>query len=391
MTLGGVVCASLLLALSVNGYSFYSSIEAVLLNDRTQLCIGDCYERNGQHLCASTWSGSEDRCVSIFNKTKHFRTETNNKCISNCANFENYGHEWCAVSRSKWGRCSRRLALVATRTHATQNKFKTCADNCEKKGGTSYTWCRVHDGNWEYCSPDDMTHSFDYPTYSGSQCVTRCQLYKENNGDPYCYNSDNTWEQCFLNPTYVEELGRIAINLERHCPMYQYESQNNLQLCKKRRFRRELYNATTRIKRAPDDETENELYFNCDADVGVVALLHRSNNPTVTLRTFDATNPITMDTNPILSYTVLPTISYFSDPPIDVDLPLVLDALLTHYTLAPAGVRDAFTTRVNNNYNGVDRNLQSSNYDERGHILASRLGGPMETFNIFPQPWRANR
>lgn len=118
---------------------------------------------------------------------------------------------------------------------------------------------------------------------------------------------------------------------------------------------------------------------------------HRANNPTVVLRHADPKNMITADRNPILSYTLLLTTSYFADDTNPLDLPLVVRALITNNTLPPRGQRDAFTNRVDANYNGMDRNLQHVNYDERSHILGSRLGGPMETFNVFPQSWRMNR
>lgn len=146
----------------------------------------------------------------------------------------------------------------------------------------------------------------------------------------------------------------------------------------------DAYNTNHVWKRAADDHSKNELYFECDSTYDTVMRRHPGRNPTAVVRQPIPTNMITTNPNPILSYATFQTFSYHGNK--RVDLPLAVDALITMHTLL--AVRGAFTSDVHNNYDRMGRLLS---YDERGHILASRLGGPMETYNVFPQSWLMNR
>ncbi|CCU56482.1 unknown similar to AMEV109 [Mythimna separata entomopoxvirus 'L'] len=73
-----------------------------------------------------------------------------------------------------------------------------------------------------------------------------------------------------------------------------------------------------------------------------------------------------------------------------LNIPLVIRALITSNTLLNPGDRKDFTTEIHNYFEKMGP-LYGSNRDERGHILASQLGGPMESYNIFPQSWIFNR
>lgn len=371
-------------------WTFLSTYESFATDDYstpyTHRCIGNCVQRWGTNMCTMTWTGDQTTCIqkqTEETRTLRYRTQYNKACKSSCDDFGGYGYQWCALSDTDWGKCSRNIALKANRTHESSNQYTTCVDECAKRD-YKYYWCNVANNKWDYCDPDAITHTFDYPTEDGSVCASRCKLYNSDE-QPFCYTVEGNWERCFLNPTYDDILNEISINLHEQCPFGEYD-QNMTGYT--------IYGLLPSHhprKRAADDANENELYFDCDADVQFVANRHRANNPTVTIRYMDPQDIITRDRNPILSYTVLPTLTYFSGQIPRIDLPLVVEALITTHTLAPIGERDRFPNRVDRNYNGMDRNLYHLNYDERGHILASRLGGPMETFNVFPQPWETNR
>ncbi|KAI5638806.1 DNA/RNA non-specific endonuclease domain-containing protein [Phthorimaea operculella] len=124
-----------------------------------------------------------------------------------------------------------------------------------------------------------------------------------------------------------------------------------------------------------------DLFFERDQKLDNILQRQATEATKTTLRR-EVPKIIIADPNPIMSYTMYDKLG-------NVKLPLNIEALITTHTLSKT--YNAFDSDANNNYAQMDRNSNTPNQDERGHILASRLGGPGKEYNLFPQPWKANR
>lgn len=125
---------------------------------------------------------------------------------------------------------------------------------------------------------------------------------------------------------------------------------------------------------------DNRVYnfLRQDINVGDIASFYENKYPPTVLRNLDP-SIVTRATNPILSYSMLTEGT--------AQLPLVVQSLLTKYTLRDKERKDNFS-RVDYNYVQMQR-IQA--LDERGHIVASRFHGPTEIYNIIPQLRQQNR
>lgn len=344
------------LFLLINGYSYLSTIEAYLTSQSDKLCVGDCLDHNGQMTCIYDWGGDEAKCKATKNDTKRYHTINNKICYSNCGNFDS-NYSWCVIQTKSggvnWDYCTRHIARKAKWTYATNNKYVTCDNVCAKHDGTSYFWCKTIT-KWEECDPDNVVLLIDYKTEDGTECATPCALYK---GSPCCYDHSKSWKKCYLNPDPSSEISKISHNLKNALQTGEYK-QNGYKVCK------------LRYKRY--------LTFTSPVDVEAVARYYEDNFPTVPVRHLGP-QIITNDQNPVLSFTVLPVINSFGSN--QINLPLSIRAVITNHTIRPPGTRERFTAEINEHF----QNMNPVANDERGHIIASRLGGPTEAYNIFPQ------
>lgn len=351
--------------LNINCDYYLSTIEAYANYDNS-LCLSDCLLKNNEYSCVYTWHGSQQKCHNVSSTTKKYKTISNVICDSNCGNFQHEYYQWCVTgnNNNNWDYCNRVIATKGVEVFITDNKYVTCVDKCEKRG-EDYYWCHTLKNNWEYCYPNKKKILFDYRTDDNKTCHTPCETLANNRA--YCYDEDKSWKSCYLNPEYKQELDRIHHLL--HYNLYPgFYNENGYKLCN--RLNRRAVN------------------FEKDANIESIALIYEANNPTVTLRTSDPSNIITEDTNPVLSYTVMPTDSVGDD---QLNIPLVIRARITSYTLLNPGERKDFTPDIHKYFQRMGPLSGSSHRDERGHILASQLGGPMEAYNIFPQSWVFNR
>uniref|UniRef100_A0A2A4JJ81 Type VII secretion system protein EssD-like domain-containing protein n=1 Tax=Heliothis virescens TaxID=7102 RepID=A0A2A4JJ81_HELVI len=352
---------------TVKSWTFKSSFEAYTINmHHPGICLGNCI----QDRCTYDWQAHETPCRGTSIPTLKYRTIDNELCTSNCGNFNDESYQWCAISTNDWGYCSRLIAKTATESYRTHDDYVSCSDECATRG-YSYYWCHTIVDKWQRCYPEQKILVFNYRTKDNEECKTPCEIYKENDL-PYCYDSSGTWQQCFLNPAYQSTINEIDENLRRYC--------------KPGGFFEEGY----RLCHLKTKRTITEFDLTCTLDVDAVASRHEDNNPTVSVRPWSSLHPITNDADPIYSYTVFPFTRAFGEN--QINLPLVVRAVITTNTLLPVGARrPGFTSEVTRYYRDMDIITGTSNNDERGHIIASRLGGPMETYNIFPQSWRHNR
>lgn len=352
----------------INCYSYLSTYEAFYnTNDGHGICLGNCKEDGGLKKCVYDWSAHEIACKETSTVTKRYRTINNVLCYSNCDYF-NYPYQWCVtnITKIEWDYCNRNIATKGTPTYRTNDKYISCTDSCWKRS-SYYDWCHTL-SSWHYCDPDKKILLFDYRTEDDTICATPCELYTDNIA--YCYDKNEKWKKCYLNPEYEGTLNLYNNNIESNCRPGDY-TLNGYVNCKKNKHKR--YSQFTQ----------------CNLNVENIARDYERNNPTVTVRAIDPDNIISLDNNPVLSYTVFPIHSYFGND--QVNLPLVIRAIITTHTLRNAGERENFRAEINRHFNNMGPILNHVNYDERGHIIGSRLGGPTETYNIFPQSWNHNR
>lgn len=341
----------------IKGDPYLSTFEGYLIGTEGRLCLNDCRLKEREMKCVYDLSSNESDCSPTTNPTKRYRTLNNNKCHSNCGNFgKNY--TWCVFKdpsgNYNWDYCTRHIALNAKRTFSTDSKF-VCMTNFVIIYDDMIL-CHSNIG-LEEVNPDGDLLFINYKTEDGTDCVTPCVL---NGSQPRCYDHTDDWKKCYLNPDPADELIRISINLKNsiHAGVY---SENGYQLCK-------------------DMNTRD--VFNNSINVETVAKYYEDNFPTVLLK--KATPEIiTNNTNPVLSFTVIPVVSHFEKN--QINLPVVVRALITNYTLRPA--RKRFNSNIDKHY----RNMNPIANDERGQVIPPRLGGPMEKYNIFPQYIRHNR
>nr|XP_049707928.1 uncharacterized protein LOC126056969 isoform X2 [Helicoverpa armigera] len=353
--------------ITVKSWTFKSSFEAYTTNMHNPgICLGNCI----QNKCTYDWHAHETECRGTSIPTMKYRTLDKKLCTSNCGNFDGESYQWCAIGTNDWGFCSRLIARTATESYRTYNDYVSCSDACATRG-YSYYWCHAVVDKWQKCYPEKKILLINYRTKDYKECKTPCEIYKTSDL-PYCYDSSGTWQQCFLNPAYQNTLDEIDQNLRRSCKPGGF-FEEGYRLCH------------LKTKRAI-----TELDLTCTLDVEAVASRHEENNPTVSVRQWSSLSPITADADPIYSYTVFPVPRPFGED--QLNLPLVVRAVITTNTLLPVGAgRQRFTSEVTRYYRDMEIITGTSNNDERGHIVASRLGGPMETYNIFPQSWRHNR
>ncbi|CCU55699.1 unknown similar to AMEV109 [Choristoneura biennis entomopoxvirus] len=353
----------------INCYSYLSTIEANLLYNDKLLCMGDCRDVYGQKKCIYDWHAHELECKSLYIQTKKYKTIDNIVCTSNCGNFDEEPYEWCATKIGdiiSWGKCNRKIATKGVQTYRTYNKYITCTDICKNRNDNYGYWCHTLNNNWDYCYPDKKVILFNFIRNDNKICATPCELYTDNKA--YCYDKDENWDKCFLNPEYKNNLNVYNMNIKHKCRPGNYIS-NGYRYC--RNFIQ-----------------KRDLFFNaCSLDVEQIGIM-KIINPTVIVRNIDP-DIISLDDNPIHSYTVLPTYSYFGND--QLNLPLTIRAIITMHTLRNPGERESFPAEIDHHFNNMNPNLNHVNYDERGHIIGSRLGGPTETYNIIPQSWVHNR
>ncbi|CCU56047.1 unknown similar to AMEV109 [Choristoneura rosaceana entomopoxvirus 'L'] len=351
----------------INCYSYLSTFEAYIKNSN-EICLGDCRDVYGQKKCIYDWNAHETECKPLYIQTKKYKTIDNKVCTSNCGNFNNEPYQWCVVDNNgNWDYCTRLLATKGITTYRTRNKYITCTDECiDRKDNYGY-WCHTLNGNWDYCYPNKKVLLFNYRRKDNTICATPCELYSNNVA--YCYDKNENWNRCFLNPEYKNNLNVYHTNIKLRCRPGDYTS-NGYKLCKK--------------------INKRDLSFtSCPLNVEEIARDYENNNPVTYVRDIDPNNIITTDVNPVISFAVLPTYSYFGND--QLNLPLVVRAIITTYTLRNPGERESFPAEIDHHFNNMNPNLNHVNYDERGHIIGSRLGGPTETYNIFPQSWIHNR
>ncbi|PZC79941.1 hypothetical protein B5X24_HaOG215623 [Helicoverpa armigera] len=373
----GVLCSS----------DYHSYHEA--LTDDNKRCVGECQQGQCVSYCAINCVQGEVRtkpCHPTSNKTKVYTSLDNHACRSNCDKFGT-ANEWCITGDDeiKWEFCSRAVALKGRLRYTTRDDFLTCYDECGKHGFETYDdWCHTVK-IWKYCNEREKNEKIfvpEYPTQSGNTCVTPCMFYLSKTAT-FCYDNAGLWTRCYLNPQYEPALHSLTSQLRSNCiNKFGTYTSNGYEACS---------NYLSRAKRD----------VSCDLDVSTIAERHRADNPSDIVRVIDPREPIVRDTNPILSYTMMPRRVSFGDRNnvANIDLPLVLEARLTQYTLLPEGSkREEFHSYLNNHYwhMSPDRRLRNvnninNNYDEVGYLLGSVLGGPMEIFNIFPQTWRLNK
>ncbi|CCU56352.1 unknown similar to AMEV109 [Mythimna separata entomopoxvirus 'L'] len=346
---------------SIKCTDYYSStIEAYMYRDNS-LCMGECLLNNNEYSCVYNWNGYKQKCHNSSSITKKYKTIDNEICNSNCGNFDDEYYEWCITVYNNWNYCNRLISTSGIETYRTYNKYINCFNRCGK-WGERYYWCYTFKNEWEYCYPDKKIILFDYVTDDAEICSTPCEIYSHNKA--YCYDKNKNWKSCYLNPEYKQELDRIHHLLQNNLYFGSY-SENGYKLC----------NYLDR----------RAVNFDKDVNIESIATLYETNNPKVTLRILDRDNIITDNNNPILSYTVMPIPNNSGDD--QLNIPLVIRACITSYTLLNRGERKVFNSEIHDYFqrmNNLDR-------DERGHILASQLGGPMEAYNIIPQAWTFNR
>ncbi|CCU56343.1 unknown similar to AMEV109 [Mythimna separata entomopoxvirus 'L'] len=352
--------------LFTNSYSYLSTFEAYIIGGNN-LCMGNCLPTSiGEKRCVNSYNGHELECKTTSIVTKKYRTITNVPCFSNCGYFEGELYQWCMIRNGdSWDYCNRLIATKGVISYRTNNKYISCTDECGKHG-ENYNWCNTIKKNWDYCDPEKKIILFNFRTENNKICVSPCEIYTD--GKAYCYDDDFEWKKCYLNPEYKTSLNIINSNTKNNNKPGEY-TKNGYKIC------------DTKVKR--------DLSFTLSSlNVESIAREYEDNNPTVIVRDLDPANIITDDRDPTLSYTVLPTYSYFGND--QINLPLVVRAIITNSTLRNAGERETFNSEIHRHFNNMNPNLNHVNYDERGHIIGSRLGGPTETYNIFPQSWRHN-
>lgn len=368
--------------------SYMSSFEAYATAGRG-LCLGDCLSVNGHanlSKCVIDYKGNTISCIPTTVPTKHYRTINNEECYSNCGFFDDESYQWCVVKKnygSTWDYCNRQLALVATETWLTDNKYMTCGyTTCGKHVYYTYNWCGTIGTYWEYCDPIRKALLIHYKTSDSTECASPCE--KKSDDVAYCYDINYDWVQCYLNPQFNIQLNNIHVVMSEHFGAGGIYTLDGYVQCggKLRRVRQTGNYSLPRIGRGTLDDTYHYSVQN-------VARFYRDNNPTVTVRQTNNNLQITNDTNPILSYTVLPIPNYINQD--QINLPLVVHALITSHTLNDHTPPTTFNNEINRYMAHMDFSYNHINFDDVAFILGFRLGGPVEKFNLFPQTWKYNR
>ncbi|XP_073952745.1 uncharacterized protein [Choristoneura fumiferana] len=325
-------------------------------------CFGDCI--NNQ--CVYDWAGHTDTCHESPVVAPVYKTIKNKDCYSNCGRYNYEPFNWCATledSSIKWEKCTRYEANTATRQIQTNNYLYTCKDDCAKRG-SSYHWCNTYN-SWEKCDPENWILVFNYPTEKFNDvCATPCVLYS---GERKCYDLKEKWVSCYLNPDKSLILFQFGQNIFKAIKYYGELSESSYEVCSDSSF-------GSKRKRAINSQWP---FITSVRDL--VAELE-SGFPTIFLH----------DGGAVQSYTVLPIPNPGMD---DTIIPLAIRAVITQAHLRPPGTRGNIPSAVTRNIARMNPyvNRLDGNNDERGHLLASAIGGAMEPYNFIPQPMSFNR
>ncbi|AAG02815.1 hypothetical protein AMV109 [Betaentomopoxvirus amoorei] len=342
-------------------YNYLSLIDEKSINDQ-ELCISDYKIILNKKKCIHDYNDNKIECRLFYKEIKKYKTINNEDCISNCGNFENTAYQWCVTKSFNWDYCNKNISKTGILSYRTYNKYIACSDKCDNRGD-KYYWCNTIGNNWAYCYPNKKIIIFNYRNEKNNVCASPCEIYSKNVA--YCYDKNKNWEKCYLNPEYKNTLNDYNNKFISQCKIGKYTSDGYKQ-CKK-----------------------NLSFMSCPLNVESVAKHYEDNNPSIIIRNIDPNNIITLSKNPIISYTVLPTYNYFGS--IQINLPLIVRAIITNHTLRNPREIERFTSDINAYFNNMNPNLDNINYDKKGYLLGYKLGGPIENYNIFPQACSHNR
>lgn len=371
--------------------TFVSNFEA-FASTGLGLCLGDClYFEKGQYKCVINYEGNTVACSPTTTYTKRFRTAKNQICYSNCGAFNDESYQWCVVKSKgerSWDYCLRYVALIAKEVVRTDNQYMTCGYTTCGLHTFSYNWCGTIGTYWEYCDPSNKVLLINYKTSSYTDCATPCE--KNSDGVAYCYDVNYEWTKCFLNPQFHRQLNDIHSAARQKYELGgTYTSSQGYKPCgaeySKPKVGNVTVNHTTHSKFfAPLRIGYKTFDVKYHTSVQSVARFYSDNNPTVTLRETDfySFNPADF-TNPIVSYTVMPIPNHTMKR--QLNIPLVINAIITLYTLRSNSPR-GYDMKIYDYIQDLHCEFDNDNYDEPSFILAYNLGGPLETYNMFPQP-----
>ncbi|AQQ80404.1 ORF137 [Betabaculovirus altermyunipunctae] len=344
--------------------TFMSTYEAFLLDGRG-LCLGDCVA----YKCVYKYNLAVAPCVvNTTIPARHYRTANNQQCLSNCGYFDGTSYQWCVLRSKSWDYCTRNIALTAVETVRTDNSYMTCGyTTCGHHNRFAYNWCGTIGTYWEYCDPDNTILLIDYPTYLRTECASPCEL-RGNDNVAYCYDTNYDWTRCYLNPDFRQELNRVAVALKNG-----YARGGN--------FTRHGYKKLDLYKVYAHRQSNPSEW-----DVERVTNLYVDNNPSVVLKpnvSFHDPKVTHNSTDPIHSYTLNPVPNHmYAD---QINLPLVVFALITKRTLRDTRAPRPFAAKINRHFQHMHGDQSA---DELGFIVDYTLGGPIARYNMFPESWR---
>lgn len=379
------VTATFLYAVSCQTYM--STYEAYM-NDGGGLCLGDCVNSK----CIFLYNTAVASCRLSGNPTLRYRTIQQKLCYSNCGYYNDESYQWCVVATDNdnysWDYCNRHVAQSAVSTVRADNQYMTCGyTTCGKHNYYNYDWCGTIGTYWEYCNPNNKVLLINYMTLLNTFCASPCEK-RSSDGVAYCYDVNYSWTKCFLNPDLAYEMNHLHNILEhnyadggtftRHgykecktlkifnktsAPIPQFKIYPNINL----RIPKDVSKTTTAASKA--------LTYHSDLSVQHVASYFADRNPTIMSSNSSE--------NPIVSYTVLPIPNFmYAD---QINLPLVVHAVITNVTLRANKVLPRpFTQEIMRYMQHMHINHTT---DEPDTLIDYRLGGPLESFNMYPQAW----
>ena len=377
--------------IQADAQNFASTYQA-LLDGQNGFCLGDCV--NSQ--CVIKYNNALAKCVwTNSSTTPQYRTIHNEYCYSNCGYFDGQDYQWCVTSEEdgsySWDYCTRKVADKAVETVRTDNEYMSCGyTTCSKHNSYSYNWCGTIGTYWEYCNPDNKVLLIDYITIDQTECASPCEKRSSDNV-AYCYDVNYSWNKCYLNPNFDYELHNLYASLLNVYNDGGTFTRNGYKTCSSLKIinipnrppppRFRIYPRETKRRHG------GGVTYHTRFDVEHVAQFYADHNPTVTVLNLntDTFNVSKYNfTNPIVSYTVLPVPNYmYAD---QINLPLVVNAIVTTNTIRKYKmVQRPFDNTIKRHLQHMHNNHST---DEGDFIISYALGGPIATYNVFPQAWK---
>ena len=256
------------------------------------------------------------------------------QCMSNCVPYDDYNFCYLGWGKYNWEKC--RVTddgQVQYFTSMVEGDKPLCTSSCGPYG-ESYQWCFTGEGGlWDKCS-----------TRACSDCSKTKEGYK-------CTTPDGNSQYCAPDPIYYKTFDDSRMLLLSSVGTYTVQG---------------YFNCRQRFPRFSEDLVRED---------GVERLA----------RSFRMLYNNTVITSGPITSIVTVTVSPNNNEIVNKKLPLVIRATLRRQFLN--NVREPIPAFIEHQMLLMNRNPN----DERGHLLASSLGGPMHEYNFAPQTPIVNR